>query len=414
MKFIKRQNIIKESNLKELYIPRPIWELHELFKKFDKKLFLVGGSIRDFLTGDTPKDFDLATDAKPEEMKEFMINEFGLKKVLNDKDILLNNGLRINLQGENFGVIVVYGLKGLNEGVEIATFREDITKGRNPDVKLGATIEDDIKRRDLTINSMFYDLGTKVIVDLLGGAEDLKNRKIKMIGDPVERIDEDKLRILRVFRFASRYDSTLDEATSEAIRNNNVLTDVSQERIWEEFVKSFKQAKKFSTYLDFISEFGMWSQLFNGVKVTIKDYKETDNLAICLAQIFRDNDSSNVKKKLVKNFEAPSKLANKVGFLLDLKTLTPDRVKLFVINRDRFFIDNDEVSEWFEIAGLNDKVFRAFLAFEPKVNSREVMNDLGIEVNAKGNPKNAIDGKQLGNEINKRIVNQFKERIKNI
>ena len=417
MKFIKKQNIVNENaSEKELEIPYPIWDLHEIFKKVGKKLFLVGGSVRDFLTDETPKDFDLATDATPTEMIDMFINEFGLKEKFtdkdgNDKEFDLNNGLKLNMQGAQFGVLVVYNMQGLDEGVEIATFREDLTKGRNPDVKLGATIEKDIERRDLTINAMFYDLDNKTIVDLVGGADDLKNRTIKMVGDPVERIDEDKLRILRVFRFASRYNSTLDERTHEAIATNNKLTDVSQERIWEEFNKSFKQAKDFRTYLNFISEFDMWSEVFPGINVTIDDFIETDGIAICLAQIFKSNEPQLVRKKLVGSFEAPSRLADKVEFLMNLKDFSIDKVRAFVKNRERFSISHEEIEQWFEVAGLNTPEHKAFVGFEPQVNSREVMNDLGIEVDTKGNPKNPRDGQQLGVEINNRIINQFKERI---
>lgn len=410
MTFIKKQNIIKESTSnKELEIPAPIWDLHKVFQEVGKKLFLVGGSVRDFKTGETPKDFDLATDATPDEMIEMLINKFGLKERVSDKEINLKNGFKLNLQGVKFGVLVVYNMVGLQEGVEIATFREDLTKGRNPDVKLGATIEDDVKRRDLTINALFYDLGNKTIVDLVGGADDLKNRIIRMVGDPVERIDEDKLRILRVFRFASRYNSILFDKTIEAIMNNNALTDVSQERIWEEFNKSFKQARRFKIYLDFITQFDMWSEVFPGINVTVDNYKETDSIAVCFAQIFRNNDSNDVKNKMVKDFEAPSRLSEMVKFLLDLQSFDVNNIRTFVKNRERFSVESDTIAKWFEIAGLNSAEHKAFIGFEPTVSSREVMKDLGIEVNDKGNPKNPRDGQRLGEEINKRIINQFKE-----
>lgn len=394
MKFLKKQNIINEnSNKKELDIPKPILELYDVFKSVGKKLYLVGGAVRDFVTGETPKDFDLATDATPEEMKNILKN------------------YRINLQGEQFGVIVVYGLDGLQEGVEIATFREDIGRGKETAVKVGASIEMDVQRRDIGFNGLFYDLDKKEVIDLVGGVKDLNDRIVRMIGNPVERIDEDKLRILRVFRFASRYNSTLDEKTSEAIRNNNKLTDVSQERIWEEFNKSFKQAKDFRIYLNFISEFDMWSEIFPGVNITIDDYIETNNIALCFSQIFKNNDSNVIKNKMVKDFESPSKLSSKVEFFMNLHTLTPERIKIFVNTRDRFGITHDEVSEWLRISGLNSKLFNIFIGFEPKVNSKEVMNELGIEINDKGSPKNPKDGQRLGEEINKRIINQFKSLI---
>lgn len=170
-------------------IPQSIKDLHELFKKADKKLYLVGGSVRDFLTGDVPKDFDLATDAHPDE-------------VLNIVD-----GYRTNLQGRAFGVVVVY-TKDQPGGIEIATFREDnydskLGKTRNPDVKY-TTIEQDVLRRDIRINGLFYDLDKREIIDLVGGIDDIKNRVIGMIGDPDLRIKEDPLRILRAIRMACR------------------------------------------------------------------------------------------------------------------------------------------------------------------------------------------------------------------
>ena len=109
-------------------IPQSVKELHELFKSKGKKLYVVGGAVRDFLNSDKPKDFDLCTDALPDEVLE-----------------ILGSKYRTNLQGKAFGVVVVF-TEDEPSGMEIATFREDISKGRNPEVKLGVTIEDDVKR----------------------------------------------------------------------------------------------------------------------------------------------------------------------------------------------------------------------------------------------------------------------------
>lgn len=171
-------------------IPQSVKDLHTLFQSAGKKLYLVGGSVRDFLTGDKPKDFDLATNALPDEVLEIIGDKF-----------------RTNLQGKAFGVVVVY-TKEVPEGMEIATFRSDIYddklgKTRNPDVKF-TTIDQDVLRRDLRINGLFYDLDKREIVDLVGGVEDIKNKKINMIGDPDLRIKEDPLRILRAIRMACR------------------------------------------------------------------------------------------------------------------------------------------------------------------------------------------------------------------
>jgi tRNA nucleotidyltransferase/poly(A) polymerase len=188
---LKRYNQFLESK-SDMWniIPESVKDLNEIFKKAGKKLYLVGGSVRDFLTGDKPKDFDLATDALPDEVI----------KIIGDK-------FRTNLQGKAFGVVVVF-TKEVPEGMEIATFREDVYDGklgktRNPDVKF-TTIEQDVLRRDLRINGLFYDLDKKEIVDLVGGVDDIKNKVIGMIGDPDLRIKEDPLRILRAIRMACR------------------------------------------------------------------------------------------------------------------------------------------------------------------------------------------------------------------
>ena len=172
-------------------IPESVKELHLLFKKNSKKLYVVGGAVRDFLNSEKPKDFDLCTDATPDEVLD-----------------ILGRNYKTNLQGKAFGVVVVY-THDQPKGMEIATFREDqyndkLGVTRNPDVKF-STIEKDVERRDLTINGLFFDLDTKEIVDLVGGIEDLNNKIIRMIGDPELRIKEDPLRILRCLRAACRY-----------------------------------------------------------------------------------------------------------------------------------------------------------------------------------------------------------------
>jgi tRNA nucleotidyltransferase/poly(A) polymerase len=226
---LKRYNQFLESIKQEdmwNVIPESVKELHKLFQSKGKKLYLVGGSVRDFLTGDKPKDFDLATDALPDQVLE-----------------ILGSKYRTNLQGKAFGVVVVY-TEDQPEGMEIATFRSDVYDDklgntRNPDVKF-TSIEEDVKRRDLSINGLFYDLDKHEIIDLVGGVEDLKNKTIRMIGEPDLRIQEDPLRILRVFRFSYRYGFKIDQETKDAIeRNKESLKIISRERIWEEIKKSF-------------------------------------------------------------------------------------------------------------------------------------------------------------------------------
>ena len=168
-------------------LPEDILQIKDVFKKNGYKLYVVGGAVRDALLGKQQKDFDLATDAIPDRVEE----------------ILAEAGFKTLPTGKAFGVINVFTDSG---EYEIATFREDQTKGRKPEVKLGATIESDAARRDLRINALYYDIDSNEIIDLVGGIADIKNNTIQMVGNPQERFEEDPLRILRFFRFLSRFD----------------------------------------------------------------------------------------------------------------------------------------------------------------------------------------------------------------
>jgi tRNA nucleotidyltransferase (CCA-adding enzyme) len=158
----------------DINIPEDILKIKDVFVKNNKKLFVVGGAVRDALLGETPKDFDLATDALPNEVEEMMNNA----------------GFKTLPIGKAFGIINVLTDSG---EFEIATFREDIGGGRRPEAVEFTTIENDVKRRDLTINALFFDLETNEIVDLVGGIDDLKSKRIRTVGPADERFNEDRL-----------------------------------------------------------------------------------------------------------------------------------------------------------------------------------------------------------------------------
>jgi tRNA nucleotidyltransferase/poly(A) polymerase len=219
IKTILRESIISEDRIKvEIPLTSDILKMSKIFKKNNFKLFLVGGAVRDFLLKQKIKDFDLATDAVPDKVEEIMTEA----------------GFRTLPTGKAFGVINVF----TNQGeYEIATFREDIGSGRRPDAVSFTNIEGDVKRRDLTINALFYDIDTKEIVDLVGGVDDLKQGVVRTVGTPEDRFGEDRLRILRAIRFAGRFGSELDPATDAALQKDSSLEGISGERIRDEFIK---------------------------------------------------------------------------------------------------------------------------------------------------------------------------------
>jgi tRNA nucleotidyltransferase/poly(A) polymerase len=175
----------------------------------------AGGCVRDQILGIPPKDYDVATSALPEQVRDV----FGRRKTL--------------AIGQSFGVITVLGPKEAGQ-IDVATFRRDATysDGRHPDSVSFTSAEEDALRRDFTINGLFYDPVESRVIDYVGGQEDLRQGIVRAIGDPRARIAEDKLRMLRAVRFAARFDFALDERTLAAVQDQaHELVIVSAERI---------------------------------------------------------------------------------------------------------------------------------------------------------------------------------------
>ena len=180
--------------------------------------FLVGGCVRDVLLGREPADYDVTTDAAPERVMSLFPGSLGV--------------------GAQFGVALV-----LREGtkVEVATFRSDVgySDGRHPDhVVYSKSAEEDVQRRDFTINGLLMRHDSGEIVDYVGGQADLQASVIRAIGDPDRRFAEDKLRMMRAVRFAARFYFDIEHHAFASIRKHSgAVTDVSAERIREELTK---------------------------------------------------------------------------------------------------------------------------------------------------------------------------------
>jgi poly(A) polymerase len=182
----------------------------------------AGGCVRDQLLGLEPHDYDVATDARPEQVQALFRRTVAV--------------------GASFGVVEVLGPRtpGGPPKVQVATFRADVSysDGRHPDAVIYSSPEEDARRRDFTINGMFFDPLEDTLIDYVGGAADLQNKVLRAIGDPSERFAEDKLRLLRAVRFATRFGLALDPATADAVRAMaGQITVVSAERIADELRK---------------------------------------------------------------------------------------------------------------------------------------------------------------------------------
>ncbi len=179
--------------------------------------FFAGGCVRDPLLGRAPKDFDIATNARP--------------------DVILALFPGAQLVGAKFGVVLV---PSAGPSVEVATFRRDglYADGRHPEsVVFSESAEEDAQRRDFTINGLFRDPETDAVIDFVGGRRDLERRRIRAIGDPHRRFEEDHLRMLRAVRFAARFDFEIDDATFAAIRDlRSHIHRIAAERVRDEIV----------------------------------------------------------------------------------------------------------------------------------------------------------------------------------
>ena len=322
IKIMEQAINIVESEVRvpfQLEVSNDIRVLNQLFGKAGFDLFIVGGAIRDAKQGIKPKDYDLATDATP-------------KQII----ALLNQAQGYNVieAGETFPVVHVNTpdhVQGTDVGkYEIATFRQDkagVSGDHSKPETAYSTIDQDAIRRDLTINALYYDLDTNEIVDFVGGLNDLENGIVRMVGDPTQRFDEHRIRVLRAIRFAARMGKPLDQATADSIRNNNTLGGQPDEAIQAEFIKGIKQAKSVQNYLDLLQEFDLFPQILPNINVDIKQKLTNDkDFIVVMASILRNNDANKLMKDL-KAAKYSNEYAKAISYLVDLKNLNERTAK---------------------------------------------------------------------------------------
>ena len=207
-----------------------------ILRKAGHVVYFAGGAIRDQLLGQTPKDYDLATSARPDEVQALFP--------------------RSDAVGKHFGVIIV---KGAGEMIEVATFRTDGTykDGRHPESIEFSSPEKDAQRRDFTINGLFQDPLTEKVIDHVGGRADLAAKLLRAIGNPKERFEEDALRLLRAIRFSTTTGFKIEAQTWKAIQEcAPLLSQISPERIRDEFSRILVAPER-ARGLDLLVESGL-------------------------------------------------------------------------------------------------------------------------------------------------------------
>lgn len=231
--------------------------------------YLVGGSVRDLLLHKSPKDFDVATDAKPNQIRKLFKNSriigrrFKLAHIVYNRDI-----------------------------IEVTTFRSSDTshshhqkndRGMLIKDNVYGTLEEDAWRRDFTVNSLYYDIESGAIIDFTDGVQDVKKNIIRIIGEPNLRYQEDPVRMLRAIRFAAKLDFNIEDNTANPIlQNNKLITNVSSSRLFDEMVKLYQcgYAKKAQLLLEKFQLYGLLFPYTESLKNTNYNVQELLFLAL--------------------------------------------------------------------------------------------------------------------------------------
>ena len=356
----------------QMPLPEGIDDLTRLFEKAGFELYVVGGAVRDFVMGLSPKDYDLATDAIPDQVIDLL--ERG-------------HGWTTDLTGKSFGVVRARGTReGDLHEYEIATFRQDVGEGRRPDSVVFTSIEEDVKRRDLTINALFYDIARQEVVDLVGGLPDIANRIIRTVGDPNDRFREDRLRVLRTLRFAARFDAQLDCDTWRAIALDNNLDGVSPERSHDEFVRGLLSASDPMKFIVLLSRLDMWKRLFPGLQVMVPNKAiATRSVPVVLALLLERDLIDDVVDVL----HAQKYTASEVSafdFLRRFRWLGP--ANAYRLKRQvRHSVEEDLLVEYQRERGLpSQELLQAFLRFKLSVTGDSLLAE-------------GLAGRELGREL---------------
>ena len=206
----------------------------EILEQSGFEAFIIGGAVRDLLLAHDPQDFDIVTDATPDQIKALT----GFEKIKHTDP------------AQAYGVTrLVIDIDGESAGIDLTTYRKDIDAhlGRKDTAIEFADLWEDVHRRDITINALALDPATNMLVDLVDGLTDLENKLIRFIGDPQARIAEDPLRVIRTIRFKNRFGFSYDEQTELALRQaiaEGVLSQIATDRLRDELTKILRHTSR--------------------------------------------------------------------------------------------------------------------------------------------------------------------------
>lgn len=371
----------------DMVLPESLWGLIHLLENEGHRAYVVGGAVRDSIMGLDPKDHDVATDATPDQVLGI------LGRV---------RAWRTNEVGRSFGVVRArhYAEDGtpLSDEYEVATFRKDVGVGRRPDAVVFTSVEEDVKRRDFTMNALFYDARAREVVDLVGGLRDIESGVVRTVGRPEDRFVEDRLRIMRAVRFASRFGWSIDLETEAAIARDPRLTGVSPERIRDELVKAIDCAWCPPHLFDALERLGLWAHVLPGLKVSVGPDSlvstrgfDTNDPCIALALLLDAEDVRSLGKRLYA-LRYTREEVTRITSLLSFRDLDAPRAFTLRGSMEHVGLSLDQLSEYMVQRGMPDR--NTFSAFARYLDTPPVKGD---DLMAQG-----YSGQALGVELRQR------------
>lgn len=369
-------------------VPTDIEFIYDIFKTNGFELYLVGGCVRDSILNLKPKDFDLVTNAIPERIIELLKGKNFVKSILET--------------GKAFGVINVITE---NDEFEIATFRSDgsYSDSRRPDSVVFGSIIDDYKRRDLTMNALFYDIDKKEIVDLVGGLYDIDHGIVRTVGNAIERFKEDKLRKMRAVRFAARFGSELERGTHDALSEDSSLEGISAERIKDEFLAGIASAKSVENYLQLLEKYELLRWVFRDLAFQTIFFEVRDPMVVMAFMLLRNDVllTGKLEKYLVETLKYSGDEAAQIIFLLRFRYLTSDKAVYLKKNQKTAKVTDKQILLFNDTVGIcQEELVDPFINFSLTLNGDDIMRDY-----------NLTPGKEVGDLLYKLETENFMKLI---
>ena len=281
---------------------------------------------------------------------------------------------------------------------EFEDYKKKTAAGRRPDSVEFTTIDKDVMRRDLTINALFYDISTEEVVDLVGGIDDLNNGVVRTVGNPRERFNEDRLRIMRIIRFAARTGHEVDSLADQELQKDASMQGISKERIRDEFLKGIKSALSVKYFFELLNKYKLFDWIFTGLNVATDFNNEKDPI-VAIAYLLRNNKLQDVSDCL-QNSKYTANEIKAISFLLLLKKFNGTDVYELKKAEEKSKASEDQIMKFANLTNMRMDLIGAFCKFKLRVTGQMLQN-MGVP-----------NGAEMGAKIRELEDQNFSEFLK--